>query len=88
MNLESFANDKFLVLKFLADNQQLQNGEMFVKLNKQFIADELHFRKDKVIRIIDELTEEGFIFKVSVKGKFRILEKGHKVLDIFLNTEI
>lgn len=87
MNLESFANNKFTLLKYLYD-QEVSTGEKVVKVNKLILSEVLHLRKTNTITLVNECVEEELISKVTTKGHYKIEEKGYKVLDIFLNTEI
>ena len=87
VNLESFANNKYFLLRYLYD-QEISTGEKVVKVNKLILSDVLHLRKTNTIKLVDECCEEELISKVTTKGHYKIEEKGYKVLDIFINTEL
>ena len=83
INLVDFTNDKYKLLKFLFDNQIKIKNNKYIALSQQEIADSLHFFKNKVNKIMQELKKDNFIdtFK-NTKGKYIVSDKGNKVIEI------
>ena len=88
MRLESYGNDKYILLKYFFDHQQSVNDELLIVTNKQVVADFLHFRKDKVIKLMNECLEDGVIERAASRGKYRITEKGNQLISLFMDTEL
>lgn len=87
--LESFANDSFKVLKSLKEHQIEVKGCWYVTLSQQEIADMNHMSKLKTNRIMRELREGNFVVPYQNKrGKYKITEQGHKVLQLMLKNNI
>lgn len=67
-----FVNDRYRVLKCMAQRQISVNGSNIIKLSQQEIADILGFTKTKVNSIISELKDNGYITQVSMRGKYAL----------------
>lgn len=81
--LEFFANDRYKVLKFLANNQIEVKDDCYVSLSQQEIADMVHFSKFKTNKLLNELIENDCIgYFNSKRGKYTITAKGDKVLQL------
>lgn len=87
MSLELFANDKYIILKLLKDNQITIKEETYVSLSQQEIADLAHFSKQKTNKILNELIENNYV-NSTVRGKYIITESGMKVIESISNTNI
>lgn len=85
---EFFVNDKYRVLKCMANRQISVNNEQVVKLSQQEIADILHFTKTKVNIIIGELKTNGYITQLSTRGKYSLTEKANIELSKMGNKEV
>lgn len=85
---EFFVNDKYRVLKCMANRQISVNNELVVKLSQQEIADILHFTKTKVNIIIGELKTNGYITQLSTRGKYSLTEKANIELSKMGNKEV
>ena len=88
MNIESYANEKYLVLNYFYTRQESFKDVMIVKTNLQSIADELHFRKMKAQELVNELVDDGMLLKYTLKGKYQLTDKGIKLVEIFKDTII
>ena len=75
--IEYFVNDKYRVIKCMADRQIVVNDKEIIKLSQQEIADILHFTKVKVNLIINELKQDGYIVQHSTRGKYSLTEKAN-----------
>lgn len=82
MNLELFANEKYIILKLLDANQITIKQESYVSLSQQEIADLAHFSKQKTNKIINELIDNGIILS-QMRGRYSITDIGIKVLKTF-----
>ncbi len=79
--LETFANDKFKLLKMLSENQVKVRDAFYCTFSQQEIADILHFSKLKTNRLINELEDEEFIGHYrDMRGKYTVTEKGIKAI--------
>ena len=79
--LEFFANDRYIILKLLLDNQIQVKDDFYVSLSQQEIADMAHFSKLKTNRLLNELINQKFVqYYNGKRGKYIITEKGYKVL--------
>ena len=85
---EFFVNDKYRVLRCMANRQISVNNEQVVKLSQQEIADILHFTKTKVNIIIGELKTNGYITQLSTRGKYSLTEKANIELSKMGNKEV
>lgn len=88
MKLETLGNDKYILLKYFYEHQELYKGDPVIITNMQTIADTLHFRKDKVIRLRDELISDELLGRYVSRGKYVVTPKGIKVIKIFSETII
>ena len=75
MELKSFLNDKYILLKLLYDNQTMVLNKKVVPLTQSEISDVLGMSKAKVNYLIGELQEKKYITLES-RGKYSILTKG------------
>ena len=87
-NLESFANDKYLILKILYKHQLRVGDNMFVPLSQQEIATIAECSKPKINKRMQELSQEGYITSLNgLRGKYVITEKGYDVINTFREKE-
>ncbi|HFI0903108.1 hypothetical protein ACS6X4_06615 [Streptococcus suis] len=87
--LEPFANDTFRLLKTLKENQVEVKGAYYIPLSQQEIADINQMSKLKTNRLLRDLIEGGFVSLYQNKrGKYKITEKGHKVLKLMQKKNI
>ena len=87
-SLEFFANDKYTVLKVIAENQENVDGFPYCSLSQQEIADIARMAKAKTNKIIGELLKRGYLSLFQGKrGKYYITEKGAKALWIIQSGE-
>lgn len=75
-----FVNDKYRVLKCMANRQISVKNEQIIKLSQQEIADILHLTKTKVNTIIGELKTNGYIVQLSTRGKYTLTDKANAEL--------
>ena len=81
--LEFFANDRYIILKLLLDNQIQVKDDFYVSLSQQEIADMVHFSKLKTNRLLNELINQKFVqYYNGKRGKYIITEKGYKALHL------
>lgn len=81
--LELFANDHYVLLKLLSENQVKVKDDFYIPLCQQEIADIAHFSKLKTNRILNELQDNGFVISYQGKrGKYAITDKGYKALHL------
>lgn len=85
--LEYFGNDKYKVLKILGNNQIEINGENYVPLSQQEIADIAHFSKLKTNKIINELIDVGCVEVFQNKrGKYKLTKRANIIIKYMQNS--
>ncbi len=84
---EFFVNDKYRVLKCMANRQIPINNEQVVKLSQQEISDILHFTKTKVNTIIGELKNNGYVVQLGTRGKYTLTDKANTELRAMSSKE-
>lgn len=75
-----FMNDRYRVVKCMAQRQILVNENLVVKLSQQEMAEILGFTKTKVNNILRELKDNGYIIQLSARGKYSLTEKANSEL--------
>lgn len=87
--LESFVNERYILLNLLYKNQVKVKDAFYIPLSQQEIADIAHISKLKTNIIISELINLGCIFKYQNKrGKYAITDRGYKVLQIIQKMNV
>ena len=72
-NLEIFTNDKYRLLKWIADNEVQYRKAKYLSSSQQEIADTLHYSKSKTNRYMNELIELNYLKRYKEKGKYAII---------------
>ena len=85
--LEYFANDRYRVLSYLSTQQVEVSNQMVVVMTQQELADNLHMSKLKVNEIMVGLVDGGFV-DVPKRGRYRLTEKGVKVLRLIQKKNV
>lgn len=86
--IDYFTNDKYKVLKCMAERQIEVKNTHIVKLSQQNIADILQLTKVKVNSIIGELKCDGYIIQHSVRGGYSLTPKANMELEKINNMEV
>lgn len=81
-NLEVFTNDKYRLLKWIADNEVQYRKAKYLSSSQQEIADTLHYSKSKTNRYINELIELNYLRRYKEKGKYALTKKGYEAINI------
>lgn len=87
--LETFANERYELLKLLCDHQVNVKDALYVTLSQQEIADMAHISKLKANRIINELMDLDCLYLHNDKrGKYALTKKGLKILQLIQKNNI
>lgn len=81
-NLEIFTNDKYKLLKWIANNEIQYRKTKYLSSSQQEIADVLHYSKSKTNRYMNELIKSNFLKRYKEKGKYAVTEQGHKAINL------
>lgn len=81
-NLEYFTNDKYKLLKWIADNEVQYRKAKYLSSSQQEIAETLHYSKSKTNRYMNELIELNFLKRYKKKGKYALTEQGYEAIKI------
>lgn len=81
-NLEIFTNDKYKLLKWIADNETQYRKDKYLSSSQQEIADALHYSKSKTNIYINELIKLKFLKRYKVKGKYAVTKQGYEAINI------
>lgn len=81
-NLEIFTNDKYRLLKWIADNEVQYRKAKYLSSSQQEIADTLHFSKSKTNRYMNELIKSNFLKRYREKGKYALTNQGYEAINI------
>ena len=58
-------------------------NDKYISLSQQEIADSLHFFKNKINKIMQELIKDNCIDTFNnTKGKYIVSDKGNKIIDV------
>lgn len=81
-NLEIFTNDKYKLLKWIADNEIQYRKAKYLTSSQQEIAETLHYSKSKTNRYMNELIELKFLKRYKKKGKYALTKQGYEAINI------
>ena len=81
-NLEIFTNDKYKLLKWIADNEIQYRNAKYLSSSQQEIADALHYSKSKTNIYINELIKLKFLKRYKEKGKYAVTNQGYQAINI------
>lgn len=81
MRISYFLDDKYNVLQYLKENEQIYKGQRVVKKSQTLISTELKISRNKVIEIMHELLSVGAIEKLGDKGKYRLTNEANILLE-------
>lgn len=81
-NLEIFTNDKYKLLKWIADNEIEYRKAKYLSASQQEIAETLHYSKSKTNKYMNELIELNFLKRYKDKGKYALTKQGYEVIKI------
>lgn len=81
-NLEIFTNDKYRLLKWIADNEVQYRKAKYLSSSQQEIADTLHYSKSKTNKYINELIQLNYLKRYKEKGKYALTKNGNAVIKI------
>lgn len=71
----NFINEKMKVLLVINENSMEIDGVKVCPLNQQEIANQVPCGKPKVNQIIRELTDEGYVETMRIKGRYILTQK-------------
>lgn len=74
---ELYMNDHYKVLLIMQKNQTAALGKRFVPLMQSDLSENTGFGRSKIIKIMQDLTENGYITKES-RGRYSITDKGEE----------
>ena len=81
-NLDIFTNDKYRLLKWIADNEVQYRKAKYLSSSQQEIADTLHYSKSKTNRYMNELIKLNFLKRYKEKGKYALTKQGYEAINI------
>ena len=81
-NLEIFTNDKYRLLKWIADNEVQYRKAKYLSSSQQEIADTLHYSKSKTNRYMNELIKLNFLKRYKEKGNYALTKQGYEAINI------
>ena len=81
-NLEYFTNDKYKLLKWIADNEVQYRKAKYLSSSQQEIAEIKKKKKSKTNRYMNELIELNFLKRYKKKGKYALTEQGYEAIKI------
>ena len=81
-NLEIFTNDKYKLLKWIADNEIEYRKAKYLSSSQQEIAETLHYSKSKTNKYMNELIESNFLKKYKIKGKYALTQQEYDAIEI------
>lgn len=81
-NLEIFTNDKYKLLKWIADNEIQYRNAKYLSSSQQEIADALHYSKSKTNMYMNELIKMKFLKRYKEKGKYAVTKRGYEAINI------
>lgn len=81
MSIDYFTNDKFKVLRCMAERQIEVSGHVYAPLSQRQISDITGLAFGTVNTIIKDLKTNGFIeYKGTTRGKYALTDKANLVL--------
>ncbi len=81
-NLEIFTNDKYKLLKWIADNEIQYRKAKYLSSSQQEIAETLHYSKSKTNKYMNELIESKFLKKYKERGKYALTQQGYDAIEV------
>ncbi len=81
-NLEIFTNDKYKLLKWIADNETEYRKAKYLSSSQQEIAETLHYSKSKTNKYMNELIDLNFLRRYKDKGKYALTKQGYEAIKI------
>lgn len=88
VHLTDFANDLYRVLEILDTHQIEMEGESYIPLSQQDIANLAGCSRPKINQLMKELTDHGYVQAYhKMRGKYQLTQAGRKVLRIFREAE-
>lgn len=81
-NLEIFTNDKYKLLRWIANNEVQYRKGSYLSASQQEIAETLHYSKSKTNKYINELIQQNFLKRYREKGKYAVTKQGYEAIDI------
>lgn len=81
-NLEIFTNDKYKLLKWIADNEIEYRKAKYLSSSQQEIAETLHYSKSKTNKYMNELIKSNFLKKYKIRGKYALTQQGYDAIEI------
>lgn len=80
MTVKDLANDNYIVLKMLYDNQATVLNDKQIPLTQLDVAKELGFSKNKVNSIFKMLQEKGYI-EPNQRGKYKLTDRAEYIVE-------
>lgn len=87
-NLEIFTNDRYKLLKWIADNEVQYRKTKYLSSSQQEIADALHYSKSKTNKYINELIQLNYLRRYKAKGKYALTKQGNEAIKIIEKKDI
>ncbi len=87
-NLEIFTNDKYKLLKWIADNEIQYRKAKYLSSSQQEIAETLHYSKSKTNKYMNELIESKFLKKYKQRGKYALTRQGYDAIEVIEKIRI
>lgn len=87
-NLEIFTNDKYKLLKWIADNEIQYRKAKYLSSSQQEIAETLHYSKSKTNKYMNELIELKFLKKYKQRGKYALTRQGYDAIEVIEKIRI
>lgn len=85
--LEIFANDKYKLLKWIAENEIEFKKEKYLPASQQEIAETMHYSKSKTNKYLNELIKFKFLKRYKKNGKYSVTDQGYKAIAIIGKME-
>lgn len=82
----NFINEKMKVLLVISENSMEIDGIKVCPLNQQEIANQVPCGKPKVNQIIRELTKEGYVETMRIKGRYILTGKAEVLIKGLLDN--
>ena len=86
-DLEIFTNDKYKLLKWIAENEVEYKKGKYLSASQQEIAETLHYSKSKTNKYVNELIEFNFIERYKKNGKYSVTKQGYDAIKRIENME-
>lgn len=86
-DLEIFTNDKYKLLKWIAENEVEYKKGKYLSASQQEIAETLHYSKSKTNKYVNELIQLNFIERYKKNGKYSVTAEGYDAIKRIKKTE-